>query len=143
MKLDGDARRGGELFANAAGLQCKSCHNTNGSGARVGPDLRETAKKYTRAQLLESILQPSKSVDPKFQTHVVATADGRILTGVVTSRTERGLTLRDAKDQEHVLQSADIELDKVQSQSLMPDQLLRDLTPQQAADLLSYLESLR
>jgi hypothetical protein len=37
----------------------------------------------------------------------------------------------------------DVESFQPQKKSLMPDDLLRDLTADQAADLLAYLESLK
>jgi putative heme-binding domain-containing protein len=143
LKMTGDASRGRELFFNAAGIQCKTCHQVGGRGGKAGPELSQIGKKYSKAQLLESLLSPSKTIDPKFQTQVITTADGRVLTGVVVERTEREWVLRDAKDQEMRLPSEDVEVSKVTGQSLMPDQLLRDLTAEQAADLLAFLESLR
>jgi putative heme-binding domain-containing protein len=109
----------------------------------VGPDLSEIGKKYNRAQLLENLLTPSRTIEPRFQTQVVVTVDGRVLTGVVVQRDNAGLVMRDARDQEIQLAADAIESARPLGQSLMPDQLLRDLTPQQAADLLAFLESLR
>jgi putative heme-binding domain-containing protein len=143
LHMTGDAARGRDLFFNAAGIQCKTCHQVAGMGGRVGPDLSQIAKKYSKAQLLESLLAPSKLIDPKYQTQVVETADGRIVTGVVVERTDGAWTIRDAKDQEIRLSNDEVESVKVAGQSLMPDQLLRDLTAQQAADLLAFLESLK
>jgi putative heme-binding domain-containing protein len=143
LALRGDAAQGRELFLQAAALQCKTCHQVAGAGGRVGPDLSQIGKKYNRAQILENLLTPSRTIEPKFQTHVVVTEDGRVLTGVVMERDASGLVMRDAKDVEIRLAAGDIASTKPVGQSLMPDQLLRDLTPQQAADLLAFLESLR
>lgn len=143
LACPGDATRGRELFFNAAGIQCKTCHQIGGIGGKVGPDLSQIGKKYPPPQLLETIISPSKTVEPKFQNHLIATTEGRVVTGIIVERSDQELVLRDAKDQEIRLPAAEIEVIKPQGQSLMPEQLFRDLTLQQAADLLAFLESLR
>lgn len=144
LDLPGDVGRGRELFLNTPGIQCKNCHAVQNTGGKVGPELTQIGKKYPmRTQLLEQILEPSKVIDPKFQAYVVTTTDGRVFTGILMERTTQALVLRDAKDQEIRLLPGDVERTQPQGISLMPDQQLRDLTPQQAADLLAFLESLR
>jgi cytochrome c1 len=51
--------------------------------------------------------------------------------------------VRDAQGRDHAVARGDIEVFVQQPQSLMPTQLLRDLTAQEAADLLAYLGSCR
>lgn len=69
--------------------------------------------------------------------------DGRVLVGLVVEQTEQALVLKDAKNQTVRLPRDEIEQLTTQTQSLMPDQQLRDMTAQQAADLLAYLSTLR
>src|SRR5262249_6280138 len=61
LALKGNADRGRELFFKSAGPQCVNCHRIAGTGSTLGPDLTRIAQKYTRAQILESILEPSKT----------------------------------------------------------------------------------
>ena len=51
--------------------------------------------------------------------------------------------LKDAKNKVMTYDTADVEQLVPQQQSLMPDLLLRDMTKEQVADLLAFLESLR
>jgi putative heme-binding domain-containing protein len=106
----------------------------------VGPELSKIGAKYSRVALLEQILEPSKIIDPKYVSYLVQTSDGRVLTGLMVGRTDQELVLRDGKDQEIRLAASDVETVAPQRQSLMPELLLRDLTAQQVADLLAYLE---
>ena len=76
LQLTGDAVRGEQLFATAAGVQCRNCHRLGNVGKQLGPDLTRPEKKRTRAQLLESILQPSKDIDPRYVAQLVETKDG-------------------------------------------------------------------
>lgn len=142
LSMKGDAARGREIFKTAS-LQCVTCHRVGDAGGKVGPELTQVGKKYSRAELLENILEPSKKIDPAYVTHVVETDDGRFLTGVIVSRSQTEVVLRDAADKEQRIPAGKIANSLPQPKSLMPEQLLRDLTAQQAADLLEYLSSLK
>jgi putative heme-binding domain-containing protein len=138
----GDAARGRELYFKLGSL-CVNCHKVGGTGGAVGPDLSQIGKKYNRAQLLESILEPSKVIDPPYVAYLVETTDGKVLTGVVASKTPTEVVLRDAEAKEVRVPAAKVAKMQPQKKSLMPDLLLRDLTAGQAADLLEFLASLK
>jgi len=53
------------------------------------------------------------------------------------------IVLKDSENKERRIARADVEGAFPQQKSLMPDLLLKDLTAQQVADLLAYLESLK
>ena len=69
--------------------------------------------------------------------------DGRTFSGIISSKTDQEIVLRDGQDKEIRLPASQIEQTGTQSQSIMPKGLLRDLTPQQAADLVEYLHALK
>jgi putative heme-binding domain-containing protein len=143
LALDGDAVRGKNLFFGQSTLQCKTCHRIGDDGGRAGPDLSDIGKKLTREQILESLFEPSKTIAPEYRTQLIETIDGRTFTGVVVSKTEKEVLIRDAQDKETRIATNEIEQTSNQPQSIMPQGLLRDLTPQQAADLVEYLHSRR
>jgi len=143
LATKGDAARGKDVFFKTTGLQCATCHKVQGQGGQVGPDLSDVGKRLSKRQILESILDPSKDIDPKYAAYIVEVDDGRQLSGLIVERTDKELTVRDPQGKD-----TKVLLTKVVSQipskkSLMPDQLLRDLTAEQAADLLTFLESLK
>jgi putative heme-binding domain-containing protein len=142
LSLKGDAPRGGRLFASSA-VQCSKCHRLGGTGPELlGADLSKIGAKYNRAQILESLLDPSKFVDPKYQAMIVRKKDGDVVSGIVVARNDQELVLRDV-ERELRLPAASVEKVVPQAKSLMPDGLLQHLTAQEAADLLAYLESLK
>jgi putative heme-binding domain-containing protein len=143
LTLKGNADRGRELFFKSAGLRCAACHRVGDTGSTLGPELNQIGKKYTRAQLLESLLEPSKLIEPKYVTYVAATTDGKLHTGVLVEKTEREMVLRTADDKEVRLRADKVLALEPQRTSLMPEQLLRDLTAEQAADLVEFLASLK
>jgi uncharacterized repeat protein (TIGR03806 family) len=143
LALSGDSDRGRRVFFENAAVACKNCHRIQKVGKEVGPELTTIGKKLTRAQLLESILEPSKLIDPKYVTYLAELEDGRLLTGLLVSKDENEVVLKDAQDKLLHIPPKQIEQLVPQRQSLMPDLLLRDMTAQQVADLLEYLSSLK
>lgn len=141
LSRSGDAARGAKIFASPT-LQCAKCHRVAPGPETIGPELSKIGAKYKREQLLEALLEPSKLIDPKFAGVLVRTTKGEVLSGVVASRTEKELVLRDV-EKELRLAAGDVERLVPQQKSLMPDGLLQHLTAQEAADLLAYLGSLK
>ncbi len=143
LAMTGNAERGRELFFNATAVNCQTCHQIDGKGRDVGPDLSHVGKKYNRAQILENILDPSKTIEQKYIVYAVQTTDGKAYTGIVAERNAESAALKDAQGNVVRFRLKDVESFDPQKKSLMPDGLLRDLTAEQAADLLAYLESLK
>ena len=139
----GDAARGKEIFFDLAGMQCKNCHRIGETGGTVGPELDHIGKKLNRAQMLESLVEPSKTIDPKFTVYLVESTAGKTFSGQLVERTAEEVVLKDAEGKLLTIPSGEVEKMAPQTRSLMPDQMLRDMTAQQAADLLEYLESLK
>jgi putative heme-binding domain-containing protein len=140
LGLKGDTKRGEDLFF-AKDLKCAECHKLGDKGVSLGPDLTAIGKTRTRSELLESVLEPSRKVEPQFASYLVKTLDGRTLTGLLVKRDEKQVILRDAQNKELVLDAADVEAVQPSRVSLMPDGLVSGLTPQEAADLLDFLAS--
>ena len=87
---------------------------------------------------MESLLTPSGKIDDKFASYRVVTDDGLDHIGVLVQRDEEQVVLMQASSKIVTLVSDDIEDIVRQPRSLMPDDMLRDLTAQQVADLLEF-----
>jgi putative heme-binding domain-containing protein len=140
LALQGDASRGEALFWSSA-VNCGSCHKIGDRGTAVGPDLSSIGKLRPREDLLASILEPSRRIEPKYAAYVARTTDGRVVTGLVVNRNETTVVLRDGQNKEIVLPAQDIEQLQPSRTSLMAEGQLAGLTAQQAADLLEYVAS--
>lgn len=143
LKLVGDPERGRQLFHESTVVQCRNCHRIGGKGTELGPDLDGIGKKYDRSRLLESILQPSLQIDPKYKAWLIETKSGQVLTGLIIRRDTKEIELRDAKNKLHRISADTVEEIFPQTKSLMPELLVRDFTAQQMIDLLEYLGSLK
>ena len=95
----------------------------------------------SRAELLESVLEPSRRVEPKYAAYVAHTAAGLSHTGLLVQRDAKVVVLRDAQNKEVILNAAEVEVLRPSRTSLMPEGQLAGLTAQEAADLLEYLVS--
>ena len=143
LDLPANAKQGRVVFFDNPAAACKNCHRIAKQGETLGPDLSQIGKKYTAAQLLDQILEPSKLMDPKYVPYLMETAEGQILTGLLEKKTDEEVWLKDARNRIHKIAAAEIELLVRQRKSLMPELLLRDLTAQQVADLVAFLATLK
>jgi putative heme-binding domain-containing protein len=143
LKLTGDAARGDAIFHQNSAAKCMSCHRIHGEGGAVGPGLSTIGSKYDRPQLLETILKPSKAIAPEYVSYTVETTDGRILGGLISKKSEGGITLKDSQGKTTRLPASAVESLVAQPVSMMPELVLRDISAQDAADLLAYLATLR
>lgn len=143
LAMAGDAKRGRERFLDGQSMQCSLCHRVKGSGRSVGPDMDGIGKQRTRQELLDSLLEPSKVIDPKYRSHQVLRTDGTLVVGLLVHETEMELVIRSADGRNHRISKDEIEAQRVQTESLMPEGLAADLTAQEVADLLAFLESLK
>jgi uncharacterized repeat protein (TIGR03806 family) len=143
LSLQGDATRGRKIFFDTNGVSCKNCHRIGKDGKEVGPELTKIGTKLKPDQLLESILEPSKRIDPKYVTHLAETTSGRIYTGLLVEKNVDEVVLKDAQDKVRRIPTTNVEQLVPQRQSLMPDLLVRDMTAEQVADLLAFLASLK
>jgi putative heme-binding domain-containing protein len=135
-KAPGDAPRGRQHFEKV----CANCHKLHGLGAAVGPDLTGAERK-NRELLVRNIVDPSGMIRQEYLAQVAVTKDGQVLTGLLAESTVDTITLVDAKNQRTVLKRSDLEELQESPVSLMPENLLDQLTDQQIRDLIAYLQT--
>jgi putative heme-binding domain-containing protein len=137
LELKGDATAGKGVFQK----HCAACHKLDGAGHEVGPNLLAVLGNKSGEDLLISLFDPNREVDPRYRTYQVGTADERVLTGIVVAETPTSITLRRAEGVEEVILRTNLALFRATTLSLMPVGLEKDFKPQDVADLLAYLRS--
>lgn len=143
MRAQGKVEHGEALFQDLRGLACIKCHAVGTQGGKVGPELSSVGAKYARAELVASVLFPSARISSGYEPVVVATSDGRVLTGIIKSETADALEIEDADARRIRIPKDDIEDRKRSEVSLMPTGLAEGLSPQDFADVIAYLETLK
>lgn len=141
LKMTGNAEHGQKLFSEKA--TCSKCHVVRGQGKEVGPNLSEIGKKLSKEALLVAILDPSAGVSHNYETYVAVTADGKVVSGILVSRTDEQVVLRDAEAIEHTLKTEDLEELTRLPTSLMPSDLQKLMSPQELIDVVEYLMTLK
>ena len=130
------------IFFKSSAARCQSCHQVNGFGTKIGPDLSQIGKKYERGTLLETILEPSKAIAPEFIVNLVETASGEIHAGLIEEQNDKEVVVKNASGKTIHVPKGDVVTMQPQKQSMMPELVLQDITAQDAADLLAFLTSL-
>jgi putative heme-binding domain-containing protein len=145
LALRGDPNRGRDVFFGSPGASalCAKCHKVNGQGTDFGPDLSHVAAKFGRADVVDSILNPSKTIAEGFTTYLVRTKNGDLYSGLLVTKTPTEVVIKDPQLKVNHIPAADVDRLVVQPVSSMPEGLLADLTAEQAADLLAFLATLK
>lgn len=116
---------------------CAQCHKMYGEGGTVGPDLTGS-NRNNLDYVLENLLDPSAIINKDFKLTLVATADGRLLSGIIREQSQTRLVLQTVNDK-LVLDKSDI--DEIQNSpvSMMPEGIADKLTEHEIRDLVAYL----
>jgi putative heme-binding domain-containing protein len=139
----GDPGHGRSLFMDQARASCSRCHKVRGEGGDIGPDLTDVSGKFDQAQLIESVLEPSRQIVEGYRVSTLAMIDGRILNGIIKQESESALTLVDAQGKSQTIPVSEIEERTLGATSLMPENLADSLSLQEFTDLVAYLGTLR
>lgn len=136
----GDAVAGRRVFFHPQGPRCYVCHQIEGRGGAIGPELTTIGRSRPAEHLIASILKPSQEIAPRYVTWTIVTSDGRQLTGMIVDEDFSGrVTLADGEGRLSVVPQQMIDEREPQRNSIMPDKLFERMTPQEFRDLLAFL----
>ncbi len=139
----GDVTRGSVVF-HSAKTSCLLCHKIGYKGGTLGPDLTRVGAVRTRRDLLEGVLYPSASFVRSYEPVEVADRAGARTLGVIRNQNAESLTLgTGALTLEVKIPIADVASISPGQTSLMPGAFEQLLKPEEIADLISYLQSLK
>lgn len=142
----GDATRGAILFHQPS-MACAKCHVVGvDPKSTLGPDLSSMGPNVSDEALIESVLQPSKTIRQGYESITVLTSDGRLIAGIPLEQTSDKVVIRDASriGETVAIAVADIEEIKQNELSIMPAGQMNQLTSrQQFYDLIRYLIEIR
>jgi putative membrane-bound dehydrogenase-like protein len=128
-----DPQAGRALFNTA----CAACHKLYGEGNLIGPDLTGSGRKDIN-YLIENIVDPSALLAADYRMTIVTMKDGRVLSGNVSAKSDRTLTLK-MVGLEQVIELEQVANTQQLPVSLMPEGLLQALDEEQVRDLMAYL----
>lgn len=135
----GDFAAGRSLFASS----CSECHRVAGVGGALGPDLSLIAQVRSREALVQSIRDPSASVELGYRVVTLVPENGERIAGVVKSEDAFSIQLVDDNARLQGYRKADLEELVREDGSLMPEFGLGELSERELDDLLAYIATLR
>ncbi|HEX8296326.1 MAG TPA: PVC-type heme-binding CxxCH protein [Chthoniobacteraceae bacterium] len=134
--LEGDAKRGETALGT-----CITCHKIAGKGTDFGPDLTAFGKTQGREVIINAILNPSAEISHGYEGQRVETNDGIIIDGIVSDKGDP-LVIKSMGGQNQSIARDRIKSVTPLKHSLMFPPETLGVTPQSAADITTYLQSL-
>ena len=124
--------------------KCFACHRFDGEGGAVGPDLTSLAGRFSPRDILESIIDPSKTISDQYAAVQIVTGDGRIIVGRIVN-----LKGHDYRINTNMLEPGNLTVirrDNIEEMgpsrvSMMPTGLLNTLKKHEILDLMAFLVS--
>ena len=136
LELSGDVTRGLRVFEK----RCAACHKLQGVGKSIGADL-STLRDRSGSALLTAILDPNRAVEAKFLSFTAVTQSGKTYAGMLLAETGSSLTLIGADGKSQIIRRTELETLAGSNRSLMPEGFEKDLTKQDLADLIRFVQS--
>jgi len=138
----GDEKRG-HLVYNSLKTACSVCHSIGYVGGKFGPDLTHIGKVRTERDLLEAIVYPSSNFVRSYEPVSLKTKAGGTLYGILKEASSDHVSLAIGPSAEQRITKTDIVEITPGPVSLMPQGLDAVMTPQDLADLVVFLKSLK
>jgi caa(3)-type oxidase subunit IV len=135
----GDALEGEQLFTKQG---CVACHTVRKSDPLKGPCLADVAKKYSRRDLAENIMDPNMKIADGFITYHYKMNDDNVIEGFMVKETPEKIVLRNIAGQYLIVNPSDVAKSKKLTTSPMPEGLVAALTVKQFASIVDYLQAL-
>jgi putative heme-binding domain-containing protein len=134
LKLTADAQRGHAVYQRA----CAACHQHGAEGLAIGPHLSSVAA-HEPEKILANILDPNLDIQPGFHAYLATLKNGQQLFGLLAGEAGASLTFKLPDATTRTLRRDEITELKSTGLSLMPEGLEATLTPQDLADLITFL----
>lgn len=134
-KQAGDAAKGAASFAPLCGI----CHQINGAGIDFGPNLSDIGSRKTKEQIIESILDPNKVIEPGFESVMIKLESDETYMGMIAGETDAEVTVKAMGGAKTTVKKADIVSRTKQPMSLMPVGLYRALSTEDLVNVVEYL----
>ncbi len=136
-----DFARGEGLFVTSL---CASCHMMKGEGGVSGPDLTQLGTRFSYRDMLEAIIEPSKTISDQYGATVFYLRSGKTVMGRLISEDKNGYTIAQnpfAPQEHRVLAKEEVIRTRLSDISPMLPNMINRLNPEELKDLLAYLKA--
>ena len=138
-----DWAKGRAVFKEAS---CGGCHalGSEWEGSGLAPDLTAVGSKYTRDFILQSILEPSATLNGQYFHTKFTLKDGTIVTGSVIDVVDKKILVAPVMLAPNVtveVPEANVKSEEPSNISPMPAGLIDPFTKEQIIELMAYLDA--
>jgi putative heme-binding domain-containing protein len=134
LRSSHDPARGVKVFEKHCGI----CHQLEGKGARVGPQLEGIGSRGLD-RLLEDVLDPNRNVDQSFRVTNLALDSGQVVSGLLLREEGEVLIVADAQGKEVRVPRKTVEERSTAQLSPMPANMAEQIPETEFQDLMAYL----
>src|SRR5262249_40170705 len=138
------AANGRHVFFDRVETQCFRCHKIGSEGGGdIGPNLAGVGGRASREDLLTSVVHPSKTIAPGYESVTVDLKDGRNITGLLKGETYQELNIFSLESNALVKVRKNDIVTRVKGLSGMPEGLAEILSRSDLRDLVEFLATLK
>lgn len=117
---------------------CSGCHQIQGSGGLVGPQL-DGIGNWGHKALTQKILDPNRNITEAFRTYNITLKNDKTLTGLYRRTEGETMVFADMGGQEFSVVKGDMKEYRASKYTLMPDQFRNSIPEKDFYALLDYL----
>ena len=132
----------GEQIYRRKSIACINCHAIGGAGPEIGPDLISLGASAPVDYIIDSLLQPAKKIKEGYHMTMIATKDGKMISGAEVSAGQKEIVIRDAAGQKHKIATSNIKKRDIIPMSMMPPGLTATLNNDEFIHLVAFLAKL-
>jgi putative heme-binding domain-containing protein len=130
---EGDPERGRKVFEK----NCLQCHKYEGKGHDVGPNLDGAERSLD--YILINVLDPNRVIGLPYYRKTVLLKNGKLVAGLLHAEDANSITIKGENAVLEAISRDDIEMEKTEPKSLMPEGLDKNISPEELRDLVRYL----
>lgn len=125
-------------------ILCSRCHSMQGSGGDIGPDLTQLGTRFSNKDILESIIDPNKTVSDQYASTIFHLKNGQSVLGRLVNEDKISYSISQnpfAADQLRKIAKKDVTSKRYSTESVMLPGLINSLNPDELKDLVAFLKS--
>ena len=140
--LSGRDIANGKAMYSATG--CVTCHRLGDEGGTIGPDLTAVGQRFNLRDILEAVIDPSRTISDQYRMMLLKTSDGQTHSGRILSRDDDSTRIAPnlmRPSQTIAVANKLITSEQALPVSIMPSGLVNALNEEELLDFIAYLVS--
>ncbi|MEO5976519.1 MAG: heme-binding protein [Chryseolinea sp.] len=127
-----------------AAVLCSACHTMKDNGGAAGPNLTQLGTRFSAKDILEAIIEPSRTISDQYAAVVFTLKDGKTVVGRVVTEDDTKYSVSQNPFAPRVVREllkSEVASTRASKVSSMPEGTMNRLNEDELKDLLAYLMS--